>query len=148
MPRTSTPIPDVPEFTEDEVQSLSEHKDPYVSWKKYLLGTKGSFKIRGTPIIDREVVSGHFMMEDNRDMMSVHRNFINLLLNRPNPEELLTAKEEKKVCRSSVKFSAMCYQFCECNRFSERNVDLPIGFRVDENGYIVQSRVQPLVHFD
>lgn len=86
-----------------------------------------------------DFISGHLTLSKNNDEMpTINNNFINLILNQPASEDLISTKDNR-ICKHSEK-SPFCYQFCECNKFSNKNVNLPIGYKVDDDGFISQNR--------
>lgn len=135
-PRTSTPKRDAPI---DKYENISD-KNSYLSWLKHLNEPKNTFKVRGTTIKCNDFIAGHLVLNVNKnDIQQLNNNFINLILDVPNPQELITTKENK-ICKYSDKSSTICYQFCHCNKISNKNVDLPIGYKVDQEGFITQTR--------
>lgn len=139
--RTSTPAPGKPLFNEKEENFLNQNKNSYLSWKKHLAEPKNVFKLRGATINSSDIISGHIVRRNTvkDDLPLINNNFINLILNQPSSEDLISTKHENKLCKHT-KWSPICYQFCECNKFSSKNVDLPIGYKIDDNGFISQNR--------
>lgn len=138
--RTSTPKRGVPFFNEKEESMIKESKNSYVSWKKHLAEPKNVFKIRGLRVSCPDFISGHLTtkLTTKDEMPIINTNFINLILNQPSPEELISTKDANKLCKHE--WSPICCQLCECNRIPNRNVDLPIGYKIDDDGFISQSR--------
>lgn len=137
--RTSTPLPGTIVFN-----NSSDDKVTYNSWKRHLHDPSKRFKVRGAHHIP-DAISGHITRVEtsnntqNDDLPDLNKEFIQLLLNQPNAEDLISIEDYNiPLCKHSSWITNKDL-ICNCNKYSGQNVDLPIGYFLNEDGLVVKK---------
>ncbi|GLV37894.1 hypothetical protein CBL_06404 [Carabus blaptoides fortunei] len=133
-PRTSTPEPS------SSAEDTDDSRNAYAAWKNHLHTSpnKDKVKVRGASLENEDIICGHLDMkkqeEDCYTYPLLNKCFLNLVINGPPP---LIYPEQKR--RDDLLRDQFCLHPCNCAANLANNVNLPIGYKYDDNGIIVTS---------